>query len=160
MSRASNHWPAPIGHKQSAATGCLQAVHRTRRIQLGAAAQVRVRHRHAALPKLQPGWRCAPCRHGADEVRVNPGAEAERAACEQAMTCRVGTTRRYGHHIRVRQAAAGRSRGPSWALSRAVKSPIIGPTFVRRQRLDARQGRNVDVRQSWSGHAARRSEIR
>ena len=86
-------------------------------------------HRHRLQRQTAAGVAlCAPCRHGADEVRVDPGAEAKSAACEQAMTCRLGATRRHGHQIQARQAAAGRSRGLSWALLRAFEflCPVRG----------------------------------
>jgi hypothetical protein len=41
---------------------------------------------------LQPGWRCAPCRHNAVDGRVNPEAEAGTGPLELSRTSEIGAT--------------------------------------------------------------------
>ena len=60
---------------------------------------------------LQPGWRCARCRHNAVHGRVNPETEAGTGPLERSRTCRIGATRRHGGQIQALQPAADRSWG-------------------------------------------------
>ena len=170
--------------------------------QLGAAAQARVRHRHAALPELRrrgaqdhrrhpgaagdredpdpPGagsaaaaqgsgarggarlrrlsragpvadtrtstWAAPPSRSRVAlrdlaarcrKTRVNPEVEVESALCrslpapcKRSITCRISATRGRRHPILALQAAAARSSGLTWALLRAVKTPMLASEFL------------------------------
>ena len=61
---------------------------RLRRLNRVPAAGYRKRHAAGCNAKLQPEWRCTPCRCEAVEAKVHPQAENRSTPCEQPRTCR------------------------------------------------------------------------
>ena len=47
------------------------------------------------------------------------------APCKRSITCRISVTRGHRHRTLALQAAAARSSGLTWALPRAVKTPML-----------------------------------